>query len=446
MAKKKSSKKFSAQRQMKKQVKKAAKKNPVVFIVVLLVVVIALGVAGYFLYRQYENETAHSSSSSEPDSSVVTSLEGDFTPISFHFIEQDVPNSGDVIFVQAGDNDILIDGGAKPSVAQTVIHYLDENHLVTDGKLEYVVATHAHQDHLAGLYGVVDKNEPSGRNGLLYHYEVGTIIDFSYYNISSFCHLNDWTSESEEFRAARTNKDVTSVYESYLKAREYAVSKGATHYLAKDLSHEGNNWKTTLGKGLEMELLYQFFYDHTRDEVKTLDPSYSPSRFSDQNDCSVSLLFSQGSHHFLLTGDSEEYAEASLVKSNHLPKCDLFKAGHHGSYTASGDALLDVIDPDLIVCCACAGNTEYASNLSHTFPAQEAIDRFAKHTDRVYVTTLGNPDDPSDKVTHSPMNGNVVVLYDGKGKENVTFSHNDLKLKDTVWFQKNRKCPTAWAA
>ena len=42
-----------------------------------------------------------------------------------------------------------------------------------------------------------------------------------------------------------TYKEVTSVYESYLKAREYAVSKGATHYLSKDLSRKGNNWKTT---------------------------------------------------------------------------------------------------------------------------------------------------------------------------------------------------------
>ena len=488
MAQKKSPRKSSAQRQVEKQAKKAAKKHPVAVLIIVLVVVLVLGAVGYFVYQHYLSEEANSSSldSSSSDTSLVItsssgdssrtssssqpsdsslssessqssesssssdssqpSTEGDYAPISFHFIEQGVPNSGDVIYIQAGDNDILIDGGAKQSVAKTVISYLDDHHLVSDGKLEYVIATHAHQDHLSGLYGVADKSEPSGKTGLLYHYKVGTLIDFSYYNTSTYCHLNDWTSTSEEFLAARANKNVTSVYESYLKARDYAISNGAKHYLAKDLSSAGNNWKVSLGNGLEMEVLYQFFYDHTRDDVKTLDSSYSLSNFSDQNDCSVSVLFTQGNRHFLFTGDSEEYAEASLVKYNSLPHCDLFKAGHHGSYTASSDALLDVIDPDLIVCCACAGNTEYASNLSHTFPAQEAIDRFAKHTDRVYVTTLGNPDDPTDKTTHSPMNGNIVASYDKVGKESVTFSENDLKLKDTAWFKKNRTCPAAWAA
>ena len=39
-------------------------------------------------------------------------------------------------------------------------------------------------------------------------------------------------------------------------------------------------------------------------------------------------------------GDLEESGEKSLVASNTLPKCTLFKAGHHGSDTANTTTLL----------------------------------------------------------------------------------------------------------
>ena len=39
----------------------------------------------------------------------------------------------------------------------------------TDGVLEYVIATHAHQDHIAGFVGNKDGNT---RTGILYQYKV----------------------------------------------------------------------------------------------------------------------------------------------------------------------------------------------------------------------------------------------------------------------------------
>lgn len=378
--------------------------------------------------------SSFSESSQNPDSSAE---EKKFSPISFHFIEENVQNTGDAIYIKAGDNDILIDSGATKAVASTIKSYLDN--YVTDGKLEYVFSTHAHQDHISGFVGKSDSSKEGGRDGLLYSYKIDNFIDFSYYMSSKITidnasgHLMD---EAEE-------KGSTALYKDYLKARSYAVSKGAKHYTARDLTTPENNWKVTLGEGVSMTLLYQFYYDHDRSDTKLLDESYAVSGFSDQNDCSLSLLFEQGDKKMLFTGDSEKYAESSLVRSNpELGPVTLFKAGHHGSPTASGSELLNVIKPQAVVACCVAGNTEYGQKTKETtFPGQDVINRVSSFTDRFYALTEGSF---TDKNYHVPLNGNVVFSYDENGSETVSFSASDKKLKDTSWFSENRTLPEKW--
>jgi competence protein ComEC len=128
----------------------------------------------------------------------------------------------------------------------------------------------------------------------------------------------------------------------------------------------------------------------------------------------------------LFTGDLEESGEKSLVESNDLPKCTLFKAGHHGSKTANTTTLLSVIQPEIVVACCCCGD-------QYGFPHQEFINNVAPYTDQVYVPKM------KDKL----MNGNIVISSDGK-QVNVQCSNNNTLLKDTDWFKSNRTTPTAW--
>ncbi len=72
--------------------------------------------------------------------------------VSIHFLELGNIYTGDSVYVRRpGETDILIDAGSRQSSAGTITKYL--NNYVTDGKLEYVIATHAHQDHIAGFIG-----------------------------------------------------------------------------------------------------------------------------------------------------------------------------------------------------------------------------------------------------------------------------------------------------
>ena len=379
MAKKSSTNKTT--KKVVKSAKKLAKKNPkgFVILVIILIAVIGLGVAGYFIYNRYFKKPVEDSEA-----------------LDIHFLELGNKYTGDSTYIKAGNVDILIDAGSRQNSAATISEFVDKH--CKDGKLEYVIATHAHQDHIAGFVG------SNSAEGIFKHYKIDTLIDFSLHNTDS------------------------EIYNKYATLRDEKVASGdiAHHYTANDCIQGTNGAKKEfqLSDGIKMTILDQKFYREETD---------------DENDYSVCALFTQGENNYLFTGDLEKKGEASLVELNKLPKCELFKGGHHGSYTANTDTLLEVIQPKTVCICCCAGTTEYTSNLDNTFPAQAAIDRIAKWTDKVYVTTL-MVDYKNDK--YESMNG-IINFHCDKGKEyTVTGSNNSVILKDTDWFKANRTWPT----
>ena len=380
--KKSSSKKSSSSKTTKKVVKaasKMAKKNPKGFIVIVVIaVVIGLGIGGYFLWKSMQPTEPINSES-----------------IDIHFLELGNKYTGDCTYIRAGDKDILIDAGSRQNSATTIANFVDQ--YCKDKKLEYVIATHAHQDHIAGFVG------SNSDEGIFKHYKIDTLIDFSLTNATS------------------------QIYNNYVSLRDEKIASGdiAHHYTANDCIQGTNGAKKTfqLSEGTKMEILDQKFYRETS---------------GDENNYSVCALFTQGNNHYLFTGDLEKEGEKSLVESNNLPRCELFKGGHHGSYTANTDTLLSVIKPKTVCICCCAGSDEYTSNPDNMFPAQAAVDRIAQYTDKVYVTTVVSDDEKGYK----SMNGNINFHCENGQEFTVTGSNNSTILKDTDWFKNNRTWPT----
>ena len=323
--------------------------------------------------------------------------------LSIHFLMLGNKYSGDCTLIKAGDTEILIDAGSRQSSASTIVEYV--NNYCTDGILEYVIATHADQDHIAGFVG----NKNGGDyTGILYEYQVGTLIEF-----------------------ARTDKSLTTaagnptLYANYRTAVAYAESKGTAAYTALECWNGTNGAQRSyeISEGITMNILYNVFYEE---------------KSSDENNYSVCMLLTQGNNHYLFTGDLEEKGEEALVENNTLPKCKLFKAGHHGSPTSSTEALLSVIQPEIVCVSCCCGSEEYTKNpLNVFFPSQAFVDRVSVYTDKIYVTTI-----VSDKAEggFEPMNGNIVVSSNG-GDVKVNCSDNNTLFKDTDWFKKNRTLP-----
>ncbi|MBQ8685805.1 MAG: hypothetical protein IJ514_06520 [Clostridia bacterium] len=402
MATKKTKKKAEAA--AKRAAKRTAKKHPVLFIVIVLLIVAIVGCCvlhkkgviripfldGILPQEQELNVDSKGGAFTQEDITAITDSD-----LSIHFLELGNKYTGDSTLIKVGDTEILIDAGSRQNSAGTIVPYVKQ--FCTDGVLEYVIATHADQDHISGFVGTADAT------GVFESFVCQTIIDFP---------LTDKTSQ---------------IYQSYVEKRDAEVEAGAVHYTALDCWNNANGAQRsyTLSEGITMNFLYQRFY-----EEKT----------SDENDYSVCMLLSQGDNHYLFTGDLEEKGEASLVEKNDLPKCVLFKAGHHGSKTSSTSALLAEIQPDIVCVCCCCGSDEYKAAPENTFPTQAFVDRVAEYTDKVYVTTIAT----TDETGFASMNGNIVITSND-GVIAVRCSNNATVLKDTEWFNDNRTCPQPWA-
>lgn len=348
----------------------------------------------------------------------------DTTDLQIHFLELGNQYTGDCTYIKAGDTDILIDAGSRKDSAGAIANYVDR--YCTDGTLEYVIVTHAHQDHIAGFVG------NSSVKGIFEKYKCENIIDFPKHN------------------------STTQISKDYLSKRSAEIEEGANHYTALECWNNNNqssrfNQSTDatgarryikLADNLEMEILYNYYYEN---------------KTSNENDYSVCVMINQygenydfknrdnpnnenNVNHFLFTGDLEEAGEKYLVQYNkNLPEVVLFKGGHHGSYTASSDALLNVIKPKVVCICCCTGTEEFHASPENTFPAQAMINRVAKHTDLVFATSLW----VDSKTVAKSLNGNITLTCNHLGV-NLTASNNVTMLKDTEWFKANRTCPSEW--
>lgn len=328
-------------------------------------------------------------SSSSSQETVITS-----DTLTIRFPELGNKYTGDCTLIKVGDTEVLIDAGSRKNSAAALVPYISE--YCTDGVLEYVIATHAHQDHIAGFVG------SSTADGIFESFECGTIIDYPLTNATS------------------------QIRKDYEALRDAEVAAGAKHYTALECwkGENGAQRSYTLAEGITLNILYQKFYEEET---------------SDENDYSVCVLLKQGGKNFLFTGDLEHEGEESLVKENELPKCDLFKGGHHGSPTSNRPELMSVIQPDIVCVCCCCGSDEYTDNVANMFPSQAFVDNVAPYTDKVYVTTVV---DDSDK-GYTSMNGSITVTSDTNGIL-VKGSNNDTLFKDTDWFKANRTLPDAW--
>lgn len=357
--------------------------------VVLIVIIVAVAV-WYFYLRD-------GAPLKEPETSTPPPAELQSGELSIHFLELGNKYAGDSTLIKCGDTELLIDAGSRSGSAQTIGDYIDD--YCTDGVLEYVIATHAHQDHIAAFVGT--KSAP----GIFERFECKTIIDFS-----------------------RTNA-TSNIYNDYVAEREKEVAEGAKHYTALECWKEENGAARTytLGENVQFQILYQRYYEE---------------RSSDENNYSVCILLTQGNYHYLFTGDLEKEGEESLVNSNDLPVCKVFKGGHHGSPTSTNDILLKEIQPEYVCICCCAGSPEYTEINDNTFPSQAMIDRVARYTKNIFVTTLATEIDLKDqKWGYTSMNGNIVVHSDGQAFT-VEGSNNSTILKDTEWFRENRTWPS----
>ena len=216
----------------------------------------------------------------------ATRLRGDNPILEVHFIDV---GQGDATLIKKGDRAMLIDGGDYLSDT-LLVNYLKAKGIT---KLDYIIATHPHMDHIGGLDSVVKT------------FEVDKVI------------MPDASQE-------------TPTYMSFASA-----------LALRELVQERPTGGESFGLGNSTFTL--------------LAPN--SSSYDDLNDHSIVLKLTDGVNDFLFAGDATALSESEmLLRFRGQLAAEVLKISHHGSDDASSQNFLNAVSPKYAVISVGAGN------------------------------------------------------------------------------------------
>ena len=219
------------------------------------------------------------------------------TIITFFWVFYSSPKNLEVDFLDVGQGDseliktpfgqnILIDGGPD----NTVIKKLSKNLAWWDRKIDLMILTHPHDDHVTGLTDVLKR------------YDVDKIL---YTGVSYDApNYKTWLAAIQDRGISPTIIDRPQII--------------------------------NFGQECNLNILYP---------VKSL----AGKATDNLNNSSIVSLLDCAGKKFLFTGDAETEEETELIKNNIGLRADVLKVGHHGSDTSSGEEFLQLVRPEIAV-------------------------------------------------------------------------------------------------
>jgi len=228
---------------------------------------------------------------------------------------------GDAILVELQGRRMLIDGGPDPARLSVELDALIPS---WDRKIDVLVASHPHEDHLAGLPRLLDR------------YQIRSILG---------AETRGGGPASASWRELLLNRQVTY----------HTVTTGTAFMLGS----------------ARLEVLWP---DQAALKYEPADGG------SALNNRSIVLRLDVSGFSALFTGDIESNVDALIARRLEGP-VDMLKAPHHGSATASSRTLLQAADPRLSVISVGEKN-------SYGHPAPATIDRLGERGGAVLRTDL----------------------------------------------------------
>lgn len=228
-------------------------------------------------------ETDNVVTTETPQEKEIVKIENDTTikedsSVEVHFI--DVGQADAALLIS--DNEVmLIDGGNAPD-SNLIYSYLTKHNII---HIDYMIGTHAHEDHMGGLSGALSKAT------------VGTVF------------------------APKTENDA-KFYQSF---KRLVSEKG----LSITNPQSGQTFKLGSCK------------------VQLYCPTYESA--SDLNNTSIMTKVVCGETSFLFTGDAEAEEERDIINQGYDLSATVLKAGHHGSDTSSSYVFLREVMPEYVV-------------------------------------------------------------------------------------------------
>ncbi len=254
---------------------------PAALVLICALFIIYVGVDHFFIEETpvLDDEAATTTAATSSEEAEPVS-DGSYATVHFINVGQ-----GDSELIIADDGTTMLIDGGESEYGDTVVAYLSELGLT---RLDYVVATHPHSDHIGGLRKVISSD-----------IEIGQVI---------------MPQIPDEY------VPTTNSYEKLLDAIE---EKGCPLYYAESETIQFGSGTLTMTV-----------------------PDYSSDNM---NNYSIVIRFDCSGSSFLFTGDIEKTIETQLVENGVNVDVDVLKVAHHGSSTSSSYAFLDAVTPEYCV-------------------------------------------------------------------------------------------------
>ena len=213
--------------------------------------------------------------------------------LKVHFI--DVGQADSILIQTANNKNMLIDAGNNND-SELVCSYLSQNNVK---KLDVLVGTHLHEDHIGGMDAVID------------NFDIGNI------------YMPKDSTTTKTFRDVLTSMQNKGLKSKYVKAGDFIS------------------------------------FDNI--DIEVLNPI--KDNYSNRNGYSIVLKMDYGNNSFLFTGDAEAENEKDILSKNYNIDVDVLKVGHHGSDTSSTEAFLKAVSPEYAIIMVGDNNYGHPNNV-----------------------------------------------------------------------------------
>jgi len=278
-------------------------------------ILVVLAVIGYGLFSGKINLNEWFSSKPEGSNSIVSGALNEDADVSVHFIDV---GQGDSALIEAYGKTVLIDAGEAETEQTDVVDYLTALEIE---KIDYVIGTHPHSDHIGGLQAVIE------------NFEIGTVI---------------------MPKIPNEIVPTTATYRNLLSAIKEKGLKIKTSQKCDEIVLAEDAVLTFLGP--------------TKD-------------YEDLNSMSICLKFSAKGYSALFCGDAEKDAEKEMLSLGKDLSCNILKLSHHGSSTSNTQNFLEAADPDCFVICVGEDN-RYNHPTASVMKRVNAFERPIYRTDK----------------------------------------------------------------
>ncbi len=187
---------------------------------------------------------------------------------------------GDAVFIKTPQGHrILVDGGP----GDKILEHLGRELSFLEDKIDLVILTHPHYDHVAGLMEVLET------------YQVENVI----------C------------TGVKGESDIALEWREEIKERGYIKAEAGKRVFSENFS---------------LEIVHP-------------EESLKGEKVDDLNTASVIAYLEMKGKDFFLTGDAYTPQEKEVLSSYNLPEVDVLKVGHHGSRTSTSGELVSTLSP-----------------------------------------------------------------------------------------------------